>query len=165
MIFILIQGSKINQNSSYQYFCPRIKWCAYVLFCNDRLPLDGKLNMSLSWESRIGSEFVLIWHTLIRTQWLNAQCEKAGVVKNHIQVTHLGIWVVSMWSESHSVMSDSLWPHGLCSSWNSPGHNTGVGSLSLLQGIFPTQGLNPGLPHCRQILYQLSHQENPGWLL
>ena len=43
------------------------------------------------------------------------------------------------------------------SPWNSPGQNTGVGSLSLLQGIFPTQGLNSGLPHCRQILYQLSH--------
>ena len=42
--------------------------------------------------------------------------------------------------------------------WNSPGQNTGVGSRSLLQGIFPTQGSNPGLPHCRQILYQLSHQ-------
>ena len=42
--------------------------------------------------------------------------------------------------------------------WNSPGQNTGVGSCSLLQGIFPTQGLNPCLPHCRGILYQLSHQ-------
>ena len=42
--------------------------------------------------------------------------------------------------------------------WNSPGQNTEVGSLSLLQGIFPTQGSNPGLPNCRQILYQLSHQ-------
>ena len=39
--------------------------------------------------------------------------------------------------------------------------NTGVGSLSLLQGIFPTQGSNPGLLHCRQILYQLSHKGNP----
>ena len=44
---------------------------------------------------------------------------------------------------------------------NSPGQNTGVGSLSLLQGTFPTQGLNPGLPHCRRILYQLSHQGSP----
>ena len=42
--------------------------------------------------------------------------------------------------------------------WNSPGQNNGVGSHSLLQGIFPTQGLNPGLPHCRWILYQLKHQ-------
>ena len=46
------------------------------------------------------------------------------------------------------------------SPWNSPGQNTGVGSLSLLQGIFPTKGWNPGLPHYRQILYQLSHQES-----
>ena len=58
-------------------------------------------------------------------------------------------------------MSDSLWPHGLYSLWNSPGQNTGMGSHSLLQGIFPTQGSNPGLPHCRQIPYQLSHQGSP----
>ena len=45
--------------------------------------------------------------------------------------------------------------------WNSPGQNTGVGSLSLLQGIFPAQGLNPGLAHCRWILYQLSHKRSP----
>ena len=50
--------------------------------------------------------------------------------------------------------------HGLQSPWNSPGQNTGVGSLSLLQGIFPTQGSNTGLLHCRQILNQLSHKEN-----
>ena len=49
----------------------------------------------------------------------------------------------------------------LCSPWDSPGHNTGVGSLSLLQGIFPTQGLNPALPHCRQILDLLSHEGSP----
>ena len=52
-------------------------------------------------------------------------------------------------------------PHGLYSPWNSPGQNTGVGSLSLLQGIFPTHGLNPGLPHCRTILYQMSHKGSP----
>ena len=57
------------------------------------------------------------------------------------------------WSESRSAVSNSLRPHGLYSPWNSPGQNTGVGSLFLLQGIFPTQGLNPGLPHCRWILY------------
>ena len=48
--------------------------------------------------------------------------------------------------------------------WNSPGQNPGVGSCSLLQGIFPTQGSNQGLPHCRQFLYQLSHQGSPGIL-
>ena len=61
-------------------------------------------------------------------------------------------------SESRSVMSDSLQPHGLFSHWNSPRQNTGVNSRSLLQGILPTQGLNPGLPHHRQSLYQLTHQ-------
>ena len=55
-------------------------------------------------------------------------------------------------------MSDSLWPQGLYSTWDSPGQSARVGSLFLLQGIFPTQGLNPGLPHCRWILYQLSYQ-------
>jgi len=61
-------------------------------------------------------------------------------------------------SQSCSVVSDSLRPHGLYSPWNSPGQNTGMYILSFLQGIFPTQGSNPGLPHCRQILYQLSYK-------
>ena len=64
-------------------------------------------------------------------------------------------------SEIHSVVSNSLLHCGLYSPRNSPGQNTGVGSLSLLQGIFPTQGSNPGLPHCEQILYQLSHRGSP----
>ena len=46
------------------------------------------------------------------------------------------------------------------SPWNSPGQNTGVSSLSLLQGIFPTQESNRGLLHCRWILYQLSYEAN-----
>jgi len=58
-------------------------------------------------------------------------------------------------------MSNSLRPHGLFSPWNSPGQNTGGGSLSLLQGIFPTQELNPGLLHCRWLLYQLNHKGSP----
>ena len=55
-------------------------------------------------------------------------------------------------------MSDPLQHHGLYSPWNSLGQNTGVGSCSHLQGIFPTQGVNPGFLHCRRILHQLSHQ-------
>ena len=67
---------------------------------------------------------------------------------------------------SRSVVSDSLWPMD-CSPPGSPVHvaspgkNTGVGCHVILQGIFPTQGLNPGLPHCRWILYQLSHEGSP----
>ena len=67
-------------------------------------------------------------------------------------------------SESHPVVSNSLWPHGLYSPWNSPGENARMGSFSLLQRIFPTQGSNPGLQYCRWILYQLSHREaQPLW--
>ena len=67
-------------------------------------------------------------------------------------------------SESHSVVSYSLQPHGLYSPWNSPGQNTGVGSLSLLQGILPIQRLYPGLLYSRQILYQLGHKGSPRML-
>ena len=49
-------------------------------------------------------------------------------------------------------------PARLLCPWHSPGKNTGVGGHSLLQGILPTQGANPGLLHCRQILHHLSHQ-------
>ena len=81
----------------------------------------------------------------------------------------LGHWNYSVYyndrykwlSESCSVVSDSLRPHGLQSPWNSPGQNTGVGSHFLLQGIFLTKGLDPGLLHCRWILYQLNHQGSP----
>ena len=75
-------------------------------------------------------------------------------------------WLPCRESESLSVLLDSLRPHGLWSArvlcpWDFLGKNSGVGCHSLLQGIFPTQGLKPGLPHCRQILYHLNHQERP----
>ena len=71
---------------------------------------------------------------------------------------------------SGSIMSDSATPWMVCSLpgssvlGDSPGKDTGVGSLSLLQGIFPTQGSNPGLLHCRQILHHLSHQGSLCWI-
>ena len=52
----------------------------------------------------------------------------------------------SKWSENRSVMSNSLWPHGLYNPWNSPSQNTWVGSCSLLQGIFTIPGIKPGSP-------------------
>ena len=66
-------------------------------------------------------------------------------------------WHLILNSESHSVMSDSLRPHGLYSPWNSLGQNPGVGNHTLLQEIFP------GVLHCRQILYQLSHKGSPSY--
>ena len=77
-----------------------------------------------------------------------------------IQSLYLGFFI----STIVSVVSDSVRPHGLQPTrllcpWASPGKNTGVGCHALLQGIFPAQGSNSGLPHCRGILYHLSHQE------
>ena len=80
-------------------------------------------------------------------------CSYGAIWEWPSQITPLGLTL--KWK---SVVSDSLRPRGLYSPWNSPGQNTGVDSRSLLQGIFPIQELNPGLPHCRRILYHLSHQ-------
>ena len=68
-------------------------------------------------------------------------------------------------SESHSVMSDSLWPHVQSMELSRPEYWSGYPFPS--QGFFPTQGSNPGLPHCWRILYQLIHKGSPrilGWV-
>ena len=88
------------------------------------------------------------------------QCEEGGAVAAMGEEGHG--WGGEAESEVKVAQScPPLWPHGLHSPWNSPGQNTGVSSLSLLQGIFPTQGSSPDLPHCRQIFHQLSHKRNP----
>ena len=89
------------------------------------------------------------------------QQHKISQTTNAVSIRKYHLSVTNVISESCSVVSNSLQTHGLYSPWNSPGQNTGVGSLFLLQGIFPTQGLNLGLPHCRWILYQLSHKTSP----
>ena len=104
---------------------------------------------------RVAWRYVL--QKLRRLVWLKRSQEKNGFESEYTVVSAL----FNEKSESSSVMSNSLRPHGLYSPWKSPGQNTGVGSLSLLQGIFPTQGSNPALSHCRWILYQLSHQRSP----
>ena len=111
--------------------------CECTCFSRQELGRGGKNNLSCenSLNSNPGHER-LEWEILIL---FGSECE----------------------SEYHSVMSDSLRSPGLYHLWNSAGQNTGVGSLSLLQGIFPTQELNWGLLHCRQILYQLSYEGSP----
>ena len=79
-------------------------------------------------------------------------------------ISYMHIYIYESERETHSVMSNSLQAHGLYSSRNSPGQNTRVSSLSLLQGIFPMQALNPGLLHCRSILYQLSYKGMLKWV-
>ena len=75
-----------------------------------------------------------------RGAWWAAVYRVAQSLKRLKQLSSSMDYIPSLASESHSVVSNSLWPHGLYSPWNSPGQNTGVGSHSLLQGIFPTQG-------------------------
>ena len=98
----------------------------------------------------------IIFHCVIRSHFISH-----SPVNGHLGFSTFWLfWITKVKSESKScsVVSESLRPHGLYSPLTSPGQNTGVGSLSLLQGIFPTQGQNAGLLHCRRILYQLCYQ-------
>ena len=63
-------------------------------------------------------------------------------------------------AQSCPTLCDSMEPNRLLCPWDFPGKGTGVSCHFFLQGIFPTQGSNPCLPHCRQTLYRLSHQGN-----
>ena len=101
------------------------------------LPLPGNLpDPGISSASLLSLELVGRFHErhLGRLHWTEVSCVKVKVTQSYLTLCD---------------------PHGLYSPRNSPGHNAGVGSLSLLQGIFPTQGLSPGPPLCRQILQQL----------
>ena len=70
--------------------------------------------------------------------------------------------ILNQWKTSQNFLrACSQVPTRLLHPWNFPGKNTGVGCHFLLQGIFLTQGSNPGLPHCRQTLYPQSHQRSP----
>ena len=73
------------------------------------------------------------------------------------------MWGKKVKSLSHVRLFATPWTiaYQVLCPWDFPGKNTGVGCHFLLQGIFPTQGLNPGLLHCRQTLYHLSHQGSP----
>ena len=116
------------------------------------------------------------WSLLLESLWillelnlLHVRLDRGDVYMTLIfwfmNMAYLSIYMTCqfliLWSEVRSVVSDSLQPHELYSPRNSPGQNTGVGSHSLLQGFFPTQGSNPGLPHGGQILYKRSHQGSP----
>ena len=93
---------------------------------------------------------------LIPGQWIRSHMPHLRVHILQLKIPH--VTDEDQRSRVLQLRPPTLQPHGLYNPWNSPGQNTGVGSRSLLQGIFPTQGSNPGLLNCRQILYQLSHQ-------
>ena len=103
-------------------------------------------HQNLGRRTELGLNYIEMWF------WLES-------INSHHWLTRR-LW---KWKWSCSVMSDSLGPYGLYPTrllhpWDSPGKNTGVGCHFLLQEIFLTQGSNPGLPHCWQTLYHLSHQ-------
>ena len=137
--------------------------------------------MIMNWDpsSRVPEHIVCLW--LLLPLWCQEayitfvclslfNCEMDKIVGYIAQVVRIEERIViNNWkSESIScpVMPYSLWPHGLqpirlLCPWNSPSKNTGVACHSLLQEIFLTQGLNPGLLHCRQTLYRLNRQGKP----
>ena len=122
-------------------------YCEWVSESHIYVYLSG-IDIYILWVSEWKSHICISiwdWHIHTVSEWV-----KVTYMYIYLGLTYTYYeWV----SESHSVVSDSLQPHGLYGPSNSLGQNIGACSLSLLQGIFPTQGLNPGLPHCRQILY------------
>ena len=128
-----------------------LEWVAISFSRGSSRPRDW------TWVSRIVGRLFTVWATREALVCVYVTDSLSCTPENNTQIVTLSEGE----SESYSVVSNSLRPHGLYSPWNSPGKNTGVGSLSLLQGIFPSQGSNPGLLHCGWILYQLSHQGSP----
>ena len=105
---------------------------------------------------------VLYSLTALKTIHIRYCCSLSVSLTTHCQNTSPSVQSACV---SSLVTSTSLQPHGLeptrlLCPWDSPGKNTGVGGHFLLQGIFPTQGLNPGLLQCRKILYHLNYQES-----
>ena len=126
----------------------------FLLQLKDSLHSQKEIRLTFDWTNRTRSQRISMEDKSKREVWINSNLPTSDDF-------HMHAFLPSVESGSRSVVSDSLQPPGLYSPWNSPGQNTGVGSLSLLQGFLPTQGLNPGLPHCRRILYQLRHQGSP----
>ena len=139
-MFVLVCVLFQKANDTFDPTLPFVKIISYLPFTESKKPLE-LLFPALSSPSSLNPF------------WPGSVCMCVGDVYVCVRVHACML--------GHSVMSNSLGFYRQYSLWNSPGQNTGVGSLSLLQGIFPTQGSNPDLPHYRQILYQLSHKGSP----
>ena len=109
---------------------------------------------------------------LLRNLHAGQEATVSSQTRDQTQVPCIGRWILNHWTTRELPSTYWKWkslsrvwlfatPWTIHSPWNSPGQNTGGGSFSLLQGIIPSQGPNPGFPYCRWILYQLSHQWNP----
>ena len=104
---------------------------------------------------------VLFYHVIHIQLWIQTQLRKKEFHNSTMNLKAQWLPSESCLVVSDSLQTSGLYPARLLCPRNSPDKNTGVDSRSLLQGIFPTQGSNPGLPHCRWTLYCLNHQGNP----
>ena len=130
-----------------------------MVWCSPCQSLNVQLTYSPGCPSSPGTPSS-IWNHYLHSFLLSG----CGIIIHHVsQCKYFRVFFPSFSSslKSKSLSRVPLFVTPWNSPLNSPGQNTGVGSCSLLQGIFPTQGLNPGLLHCRRILYCLSHQESP----
>ena len=128
---------------------------------------------SLLFNRSVVSDSVMLWTAALQSSLsfsisrslLKLMSVESVMPSNHLIFCHRLLLLPSIFPSMSKVKVIQSWPilqpHGLYSPRNSPGQNTGVCSLSHLQGIFPTQGSNPGYPHCRWILYYLSHKGSP----
>ena len=114
--------------------------------------------MDCPWNSpgqNTGVDSLSLLQGIVPTQGLNPDLLHHKQILYHLSDREV---LVFLWKSKWKLLS-RVW--FFSTPWNSLGQNTGVDSLSLLQGVFLTQGSNPGLPHCRQILYQLRHKGSP----
>ena len=144
-------------------FCILLSYCGGIdlqKICTKESIQKRELTSSRVWSVDVLG--VLKYWTCVSVSMVSALLPVTGLSFSSLFLT----LVSKSESVSHSVMPDSLRPHGLQPTrllcpWDFPGKDTGVGSHFFLQRIFLTLGLNPGLLHCRQNLYQLSYQEAP----
>ena len=150
-----IQNAKIMTSypiTSWQIEEEKVEAVTRFVFLDSKITAVGDCSHEIKGHLLLGRKAMTNLNSILKS--------RAITLPTKVYVVKAIVFPVVMYrceSESHSVVSESLGSHGLYSPWNSPGQNTGVDSFSLLQGIFPTQGLNPGL----QILNQLSHQGSP----
>ena len=138
---------------------PSVKFCeAFPLQCipNTGLPVSYKSGVEISFSRKVCATGMLRDWTKLAKQISQVEIGAGGdqwwVGKWLLHVlSHVWLFV-TLWTVAHQApLSMGI----------SPGKNTGVVCHALLQGIFPTQESNPGFPHCRLILYHLSHQGSP----
>ena len=132
------------------FYFQKCRSCPHLLFAK-------WLESKLDWSSMFFYKYIRLWRLFIIILPKERRLFEANTSK---QLRHVlkSLKMKMKVTQLCPILCD---PHLLYGPWDSPGQNTGVGSLSLLQGIFPTQGSNPGLPHSRWILYQLSHKGSP----